>query len=231
MNVGFSGTYADLVSLAEDDIREAFATVDDLSQAQAVLDRAADLAVAKFQSPLAIFQAFPETLGHDFGSLTFEHGDTVGDALRRLAQSMIRENLIYEMNDALWTTFEGGAYAATKAVLEGAIALGSRGYGISEYQVKTVRTCLERLSEEGVVEQPTWSILQGAYNGSRDLFSAYRRGHYRESALADFGGPAALERLMKDAQKLAYLMSDDRDKFVETMADAWAAEAHLAPSL
>lgn len=220
MSGGFDGTYSDLLALAVDDLRTGFGAVGGIEDAEAVVDRASANAVARFESPLALFAAFPQTLGYDFGALSFEHGDNVGDALRRLAESMIGEEMRYEMSDALYGSFEGGAYAATLSCLEQAMALANRNVGVREWDWKMANACFHALEEEGRVEQSTWAMLQGAYNGASELLSG-RFGRGGVLMIAELGGIDVLQRLRDDCSKLTYLLSDDREAFVEKMAAAW----------
>lgn len=227
----FNGTYADLLALSAEDLRESFGAVAGIEDAQAVLDGVAARAVARFKSPLDLFSAYPETLTYDFGTLSFGHGDKVGDALRALAVSMIREEMIYEMNDALFDSFEGGAYSAVLDCLDGAGLLANSNVGVSEWDRKTAAARRSALAEEGRLEQATWSILRGAHNGAAELLSG-RMGVDGVLLIAEMGGVEVLQRLKSECGKLAYLLSEDREKFGENMAEAWkeANDASSAPA-
>lgn len=231
MSGGFNGTYSDLLALAVDDLRTGFRAVGGIEDAQAVVERAAANAVARFDSPLALFTAFPQTLGYDFGSLTFDHGDTVGDALRRLAESMIREEMHYETNEALYDSFEGGAYSATLDCLENAMAMAGKNIGVRDRDWKMAEACRHVLSEDGRVEQATWAMLRSSFNGINELLSG-QMGVDGVLAISELGGVEVLERFRDDCSKLTYLISDDREAFVEKMAAAWEEAMDLkAPAV
>jgi hypothetical protein len=232
MSGGFKGTYSDLLALAVDDLRSGFAGIGGIVDAQAVLDRAAANAVARFESPLALFVAYPQTLGYDFGALSFDHGENVGDALRHLAESMIGEEMQYAMSDALYDSFEYGTYSTTLACLEQAMSLANRNVGIREWEYKLAQSCRNLLAEEGRVAQATWSILQGVHNGASELLSG-RMMNDGLPIIAELGGIDTLARLRDDCSKLTYLIADDREVFVEKMSAAWeeANEVSAAPAI
>lgn len=226
MTTKFSGDYSDLLAIAAEELREGFSSVEGMEDADALLRKVAADAVARFERPIDIFNAFPQTLGHDFGSLTFDHGDTVGDAIRRLAESMIREETHYAMYDCLWDSFQENACASALACIETAEQLFNRGVGLSQHDWRMADECYRTLHEDGRIAQPMWAVLQGALNGVNELLVG-RLGNAGMAVISELGGVEKLQAVRRDLSKLTYLLAEDREDFAEKMAEIWKDEVRV----
>jgi hypothetical protein len=230
MTANFTGTYGDLIELAAAELRQGISVGCGMEDAESALRVSAVNAVARFRSPLDLFKRFPETMEYDFGELSFASGLPVGEAMLRLAESMVAEELVYEMNNAIWGSFDGRAFEAALACFERAVQLSQRNVGLSEWAGRSAGKCRNALLEDGRVEQETWSVLKGAVNGANDLLSGWM-GDEGAALLEEMGGRDAVTRLKNDCSRLAFLLFDDADLYHANMTEAWqASHDHGVPA-